>query len=197
VGSANCFLTSVQVNCSSKTLLGYTAGATHSDLKDDPLSSLVAIHACVLCNRSEQGQMRFSVLHYAMRFRPGLVLVFHGIKLHKMTLLVLSLDPTEPLLLGYKKVTHIECIPYPKQDILNGMRRKTLPEHARLQGQVPWTPANLSKDMRVSFGSHCQQSRWMKHKMLHNMCRSDISLLPRSRVDFAALSAAVHVPRRA
>jgi hypothetical protein len=45
---ANCFLMSVQVNCSGKKPLGGTAGDTHRDGEDDPLSYSVAVHASVL-----------------------------------------------------------------------------------------------------------------------------------------------------
>ncbi len=141
--------------------------------------------------------MLFPLLRCAVRLRPGLVLVFQGIEPHRVTPLVPLHDPTAPLPPGYDDDTRIKCILYPKHDIHNATRLKTLPEDARPPGQLPQTPANLVEHSRASFGSRCQQSCWTKHEMLHSMRRIATSLVPRRRVDFAALSAAVHLPWRA
>jgi hypothetical protein len=182
----------VQVNCSGKIPLGGTAGDTHRVGEDDPLSYSVAVHASVLREGSEQGVMLFPSLRCAVRLRPGLVLVFQDIEPHRVTPLVPSHDLTAPLPPGYDDDTRIVCILYPKRDILNATRPRALPENERALAQVLQAPASLVEDSLASFGSRCQQSRWTKHEMLHSMRRSATSLVPRTRVDFAALSAAVH-----
>ncbi len=134
----NVFLTSVQVNCSNnKVQLAGTAGDTHRNGKDDGLSYLVAVHASVLRAGADQSLILFLSLRYAVRLRPGLVLVFQGIEPHWVMPLVLLLDPTELLAPGYNADTLMVAILYPKQFILSGTRPKTLPEDARPLGQVP------------------------------------------------------------
>jgi hypothetical protein len=114
-GSTNVSLTSVQVNCSNnKVQLAGTAGDAHCNSKDDALSYSVTVHASVLRAGANQGLILFPSLHYAMRLRPGWVLVFQGIEPHWVTLLVLLRDPTEPLAPGYDADTRIVAILYPK-----------------------------------------------------------------------------------
>jgi hypothetical protein len=90
------------------------ADDTHCNGKNDALSYSVTVHASILPAGANQGLILSLSLHCAMHLRPGLMLIFPCIEPHRLTPLVPSLDPTEPLAPGYDADTRIVAILYPK-----------------------------------------------------------------------------------
>jgi hypothetical protein len=155
----NRFLTSLQINCSDCKPLAGTAGDTHRDKQDDPLSYSISINASVLQPGARLGLMYFPTLQCAVRLRPGCVLVFQGMEPHRVSQLAPSryggdnddhgMGSLRP---GYAADTRITCILYPKRDIMNAQRPRTVPADARQDDRLVMTPVNLFQHGRNAFG---------------------------------------------
>ena len=158
----NRFVTSIQVNRSTPTApVAGTAGGTHRDLHDDPLSFSIAINASVVRPSTQLHFLLFPTLGVAIPVRPGGIALFSGVEFHRAMPMVTAADDSSPIPHGYPVETRLQVIMYPKQGILNGELERSMPTTPVERGDRRHPTAyNLIDHGLVAFGSALVRDLW-------------------------------------
>ena len=167
---SNRFITSIQINCShpDRQVSG-TAGATHRDQHDDPLSFSVAFNASVIRSSTRLGHFLFPGLGCAAPLQAGGIILFSGVDLHRGMPIVVDARDQSVVPLGFAQETRLQVIAYPSFPILNGRMERSMPTTQEAHERRNPTTYNLVEHSLAAFGSNDARDRWNERESVREL----------------------------
>ena len=167
---SNRFITSIQINCShpDRQVAG-TAGLTHRDRSDDPLSFSVAFNASVVRPSTRLGYFLFPGLGCAVPLQPGGITLFSGAELHRGMPIVVDPQDRSAIPLDFVRETRFQVIAYPSFPLLSARLERCMPTTQQSHDRRHPTPFDMVTHSLSAFGSADAKQRWNERESVRQL----------------------------